>query len=60
MNIFASQSDKIEERELRHAALSRELAAFGKTALLAPGEHSIMELLFPVKDMASYSAEDAA
>ena len=38
----------------------RELAAFGKTALLAPGESRTMKLSFPVRDMAGYSTKDAA
>ncbi len=33
---------------------ARELAAFGKTGLLAPGESEVLTLSFPVNDMASY------
>lgn len=37
----------------------QELAAFGKTKLLAPGEEDVLELSFDVKDMASYCPKDA-
>lgn len=38
----------------------QELAAFGKTKLLAPGESEQMTITFAVSDMASYSGECAA
>ena len=38
----------------------QELAAFAKTKELAPGESEVMEISFPVKDMASYCEECAA
>ncbi len=34
-----------------------ELAAYGKTKLLAPGESDILEISFDIADMASYDAE---
>lgn len=38
----------------------QELAAFGKTKLLAPGESEQLTITFAVSDMASYSEEQAA
>lgn len=38
----------------------QELAAFGKTDFLAPGESQKLVISFPVKSMASYSQEKAA
>lgn len=38
----------------------QELAAFGKTALLAPGESETLSLRFSLRDRASYSEELAA
>ncbi len=39
---------------------AKELKAFGKTKLLAPGEKQELALTFPVQDMASYCEECAA
>ena len=38
----------------------QELAGYKKSALLAPGESDTIEIAFDVKDMASYSMEEAA
>lgn len=38
----------------------QELAAFGKTKLLSPGESEALDISFDVKDMASYCEECAA
>ena len=38
----------------------QELAAFKKTSLLAPGASETVEIVYDVRDMASYSQKDAA